>query len=96
MLVFSIQRLNMFLVLRLIAIRALIPPGYLIESAKRDGSNSVALILRSLKSRNPLREADHLWSVLPLNQCKNAFRTLEEKHQYAPEYFLVSVCIYFL
>lgn len=53
MLVFSIQRLNMFLVRRLIAIGALIPPGYLIESAKRDGSNSVALILHSLKSRNP-------------------------------------------
>lgn len=50
---FSTQRLNMFLVLRLIAIRTLIPLGYLIESAKRDGSNGVALILRSLKSRNP-------------------------------------------
>lgn len=82
MLVFSIQMLNMFLVLRLIAIGALIPPGYLIESAKRDGSCSVTLILRSLKSRNPPREVIHLQSVLPLNQCTNAFRTLEEKCQY--------------
>lgn len=79
---FPIQRLNMFLVLRLIAIRALIPPGCLKESAKRDGSCSVTLILRSLKNRNPPCEVIHLQSVRPINQSTNAFRTLEEKCQY--------------
>ncbi len=49
---FSIRRLNMFLVLRLIAVRALIPPGYLIESAKRDGSNS-DIYFAFIEKQNP-------------------------------------------